>query len=269
MNNEQLSSPTSYKWISLRDNIRFIFSRPTLIAWSIVLLAATALVTFLGYTFILSGFEALTGNFFKAPPNGGAFLQFSWHILLWLYLISTRLVSFYIALLLSYTVTFPAYMFLSNGVEKIDAGDSFDSQEGFDISIIIDDLLEGVKIALFGIVVSLILFFVTFLPVLGTVIAFVVFIFYSTLLFIDFPASRRHWTLSAKLRWLYAHPLLSLRIGFIPALVGMVPIMNVLFIALLSPVLTVHATRNFVAVTDNELQKKVVSTTGQAPESRA
>ena len=64
------------------------------------------------------------------------------------------------------------------------------------------DLVEGVKIGLYGILVSLAALFVSFIPVIGLVIVFLIYTFYSALMFIDYPASRRRWTLGRKITWL-------------------------------------------------------------------
>ncbi len=236
-----------FKRISLRDSITFIISRPQLFAWTVVLLSLTALLTFLGYSLLISWFEDVVGTFFKTAPKG-AVVRAGWYILLWLYLIATRLIAFYIALLVSYSLTSPGYMFLSGSTEKLVAGGSMEDSEGFDWSVAIDDFIEGVKIAVLGIGVSIVLFFVSFVPVLGIVTAFTVLVFYSALLFIDFPSSRRHWTLSQKMSWIYRYPVESLRLGFLPAVIGMVPVFNVLFIALFFPLFVVHATRVFLLV---------------------
>jgi CysZ protein len=166
-------------------------------------------------------------------------------------MISTRLIAFYIALLVGYSITAPGYMFLSNSTEKIDETGSMEG-EGFEIEMLVDDLIEGLKIAGMGIVTAFFLFFITFVPVFGIIVAFIVLMFYSTLMFIDFPTSKRHWTLSQKFEWIYRHPMVAARLGFIPALIGLIPVFNVLFIAFLFPIFTIHTTRNFRLILENE-----------------
>ena len=253
-------SGLSTKWIPLKENIGFLLKHPQLLAVTISLLAATILITFLGYSIFISFATDFTGQFFKTPPAGTAVFdtiyRFGWYVLLWLYIISTRLIAFYVAFLISYSITSPGYMFLSNAVERIDETGSIEG-EGFEIELIIDDLIEGLKIAGMGIGIAILLFFITFVPVVGIIIAFIVLMLYSALMFIDFPAAKRHWTLSQKIRWIVDHPLVASKLGFIPALVGMIPILNVLFIAVLFPVFTIHTTRNFARIVQNEeLSKK-------------
>ena len=258
--NEEVSKQngTQINWIPLRENIQFLLKHPQLLALTVILLAATILITFLGYSVIILFFEDLTRAFFKTAPAGtsvfDALYRFGWHVLLWLYIISTGLIAFYIALLVGYSITAPGYMFLSNSTEKIDETGSMEG-ESFEFDMLVDDLIEGLKIAGMGILTAIFLFFITFVPIFGIIVAFIVLMFYSTLMFIDFPASKRHWTLSQKFQWVYKHPIISARLGFIPALVGMIPIFNIVFIAFLFPLLTVHTTRNFRLILQNEEEK--------------
>ncbi|MCK5808342.1 hypothetical protein KAH37_05090, partial [bacterium] len=143
---EELSKQTTKpeSWIPLRENIRFLLKHPQLLALTVILLAATVLVTFLGYSVIIAFFEDFTRAFFKTAPAGttmwDTIYRFGWHILLWLYMISSRLIAFYIALLIGYSITSPGYMFLSNSVERIDETGSIEG-EGFEIEMIFDDLI--------------------------------------------------------------------------------------------------------------------------------
>jgi CysZ protein len=67
-------------------------------------------------------------------------------------------------------------------------------------------------------------------------------------MFVDYPTSRRSWSLGRKLRWLRTHSSPSFRLGVLPALISMIPVVNIFAIALLFPLLTVHTTLNFSAI---------------------
>jgi len=82
-----------------------------------------------------------------------------------------------------------------------------------------------------------------------------IYILYSALMFIDYPASRQHWSLGEKLGWIRRRWTRALRLGWLPALVSMIPLVNIFFMALLFPLFTVHATINFVA--DRREEEKV------------
>jgi len=64
---------------------------------------------------------------------------------------------------------------------------------------------------------------------------------------VDFPASRYRWTLGQKLRWVLKHRSLCFRLGLVPALISMIPILNVFLMALFLPLFTIHTTLNFLA----------------------
>jgi CysZ protein len=110
------------------------------------------------------------------------------------------------------------------------------------------DLWEGVKIALFGLIVTGLALVINFIPGIGQLAVLFLYTAYATLMFIDFPASRAGWPLRRKLGWLLHHRTPALRLGLLPALVSMVPLVNIFALALLFPLFTIHATLNFAAI---------------------
>lgn len=237
------------KWTPLFTSIKLILSKPKLLLWSVMLFAATILITWLGDHLALSQLDSFAHNLMPAEPAAVGVLGWlkyaAWLAGDWLYLLLSRVVTFYLAFLLAYTLTTPGYAFLSRAAEKIRAGEYFNEDADFNFRGILRDLLEGVKISIFGIFVSILAILLNFLPVVGQVAAFLLYCFYSTLLFIDFPASRQRWTLARKLHWLWRYKGTSLRLGIGPALLSMIPLFNIFAMALLFPLLTVHATLNF------------------------
>jgi CysZ protein len=89
---------------------------------------------------------------------------------------------------------------------------------------------------------------VGFIPVVGQLAVFAIYTYYSALMFIDYPTSRRHWGLGRKLSWLRNYSAPAFRLGILPAAVSLVPLLNIFMIALLFPLLTIHATLNFVVI---------------------
>jgi CysZ protein len=75
-------------------------------------------------------------------------------------------------------------------------------------------------------------------------------------MFIDYPASRRRWSLGRKIQWIRENGSFSLRLGLIPALASMIPLLNLILMALIFPLFTVHATLNFYIIEHN---KKIMS----------
>ncbi|CAG35447.1 EI24 domain-containing protein [Desulfotalea psychrophila] len=191
-------------------------------------------------------------NFFTSGQSSLAWWQiikdYFFGALRWLYLIGTRIICFYLSFLIAYTLTSPGYFFLSHAAEKIYAGSHFDPDAAFTLKGSLRDLWEGAKIALLGVVVTLVAFSLNFIPLLGQALVILLYTFYSTLIFIDYPASRRQWSLGRKFSWLRNNPFISLRLGIFPALISLVPVINIFGMAFLFPLMTVHATLNFVAI---------------------
>lgn len=237
------------KWISLWSSLSFLLRSTSLVGWSLGLTLATVLLTWLGFLVSTDLIDSLTGSFLTAEPvrdNLLGWLKYSgWWLATALFIFVSRVISFFLAFLLAYTVTSPFYSFLSAAAEKRYLGDAFEDDGGLSISGICRDLFEGVKIAGFGIVVTVVALLISVIPLFGQLAVIFLYTCYATLMFIDYPASRKRWPLGRKLSWLRGHLATSLRLGFLPALIGMIPIANVLLMALLFPLLTVHATLNF------------------------
>lgn len=259
----QARHPSYPAWVPLSTSIKLIFTRKRLFLWSALLVCLTIGLTWLGNWLLLDYIDALSAKLMPAAPEQagiwGWLKHATWIAGSWLYLVVSRIVSFYLAFLLAYTVTTPGYAFLSAAAEKIHAGEFFDEDAALNLPGIIRDIFEGLKIALFGIFVTIIALFLNFIPAIGQAAAFVLYCYYSALMFLDYPASRRRWNLGRKLLWMRRHSSPSFRLGAGPALLSMIPVINVFAMALLFPVLTVHASLNFseieVARKRHELSK--------------
>lgn len=247
-----VTSPPYTGWIPLSRSFLLMVSRKQLFFWSLVLFLCTIALTWFGYLVTVDFIDGLTGSFMAAAPATdtvwGWIKYGGWQVGNWLFLIVSRIVAFYFAFLLAYTITTPGYAFLSGAAEKLHAGENFDADAGFTLAGIVRDILEGLKIALFGIGVTIIALLVNFIPGVGQVAVVLIYTFYSALMFIDYPASRRRWSLGRKIEWLRTHNTRALRIGLLPALISMIPVLNIFAVALLFPLLTIHATLNFSAI---------------------
>lgn len=175
----------------------------------------------------------------------------------WLFLIISRIVAFYLAFLIAYTLSSPGYVFLSTTAEKIHAGDDFEPDSALNIKGIVIDLFEGIKIAGFGILVTIAALAANFIPGVGQVVVFFLYTYYSTLMFIDYPTSRRRWSLGQKLTWLRNHSTPSFRLGVFPALVSIVPLLNIFLMAMIFPLMTVHSTLNFAAIEEAQSKEPI------------
>jgi CysZ protein len=247
-----VASPPNAEWIPLTRSMLLMLSRKQLLGWSLVLFLITIFLTWLGYLLTVDFLDNATGGFTTAAPAAdtiwGWIKHKGWVVGSWLFLVVSRIVAFYFAFLLAYTLTTPGYAFLSSAAEKLHAGEAFAADGGFSISGFLLDIFEGMKIAIFGLLVTIIAFLVNFIPGIGQVAVVLLYTFYSALMFIDYPASRRRWSLGRKLDWLRSHSSIALRIGLLPALLSMIPLVNIFAMSLLFPLLTIHATLNFSAV---------------------
>ncbi|MCD6292854.1 MAG: EI24 domain-containing protein [Deltaproteobacteria bacterium] len=240
------------RWLPLTFSLRFMLRHINLVGLSLLLMCCMALLTWLGYLVTVHFADSLTGHFFQQAPEVvgiiGWFKLKGWWILRWMFLVLSRVIAFYLAFLASYSLTSPGYAFLSVSAEKKYLGEEFASDDGLTWAGIVKDLLEGCKIGAFGLVVIVAALFLNLIPVAGAGLVVLLYIFYSALMFIDYPASRQRWSLGEKLSWIKNQWPRALRLGWLPALISMIPVVNIFFMALFFPLFTVHATLNFVTV---------------------
>ncbi len=194
----------SPQWYTLPYALRFMFSKKGVLGWSLLLFCATIALTIVGYELSTGFIDHLAGGFLAAPHNPEStwgWLKFiSWESGRWLFLLITRIAAFYIAFIIAYCLTTPGYAFLSTAVEKLHCGRLTGEENGFSMANVLVDLAEGLKIGLFGILVTIFALLINFIPGIGQAMVFVLYTYYSTLLFIDYPASRRRWSLGKKTR---------------------------------------------------------------------
>ncbi len=253
------------QWIPLSYSFAFLLRSKSLLAWSAVLVLVTIALTWAGYILTVDLVDSLTGSFFLTQPEAvgiwGWCKYIGWEIMYWGFLIISRVVAFYVAFLIAYSLSAPGYVFLSTATEKKHAGENFEQDAALNIRGLLIDLWEGIKIGLFGIAVTIAALIANFIPGVGQVIVLLLYTYYSALMFVDYPSSRRRWSLGQKIAWLKANNRQSLRLGILPALLSLIPLLNIFFIAMIFPLMTVHSTLNFVAIEKekkNELSRQPV-----------
>ena len=249
---KQPPPPLTPSWYPLGYSLGLLLRSKRLLAWSIALFLATVGLTAAGYQLSTEYVDSFATGFLVTPPEPETtlgWIKFQW----WkagkmLFFIITRVIAFYLAFLVAYCLTTPGYAFLSGAVEKIQSGRDPGAGEGMGLIAILVDIFEGVKIALFGVLITVVALIVNLVPGLGQGAVFVLYAFYSALMFIDYPTSRRRWSLGRKIGWLRQHSGTALRIGLLPAAVSMIPILNVFLLSLLFPLFTIYSTLNFSAI---------------------
>lgn len=238
--------------ISLSTSLAFLMGRKSLLGLSVILILITFGLTWIGFLLTTGMIDNLTGSFFESvPPHHtwwGWIKYGGWVTAKYLFALISRLISFFLAFLIAYSLTTPFYGFLSTSAEKIYWGKDFEEDDGFSVTGILKDLLEGFKVAAFGIVITIVALFIGFIPIIGQVAVFLIYTYYSALMFIDYPASRRRWGLGRKLFWLRHHNDQALRLGLVPAAITMIPVLNMFLLAAIFPLFTVHAALNFSVV---------------------
>ena len=158
-------------WVPLAHSFAFLCRYPRLLGWSLILVVLTGTLTWFGYLLSVDLINQFTGSFFITPPSVEHFwhwpLLWGWTALKWIYLVLSRVVAFYLAFVLAYSLTTPGYVFLSTW-----AGNRYCEQAGqgeatLTLSGTLVDLREGIKIGAMGLVVTVVALFANFIPVIG------------------------------------------------------------------------------------------------------
>lgn len=239
-------------WVPLRTSLSFLFRHPRLLFWSLALVVLTGILTWSGYLVSVDLIERFTGSFFSIPPTAERFWQWpllwGWTALKWVFLVLSRVVAFYLAFLVAYSLTTPGYVLLSTWAGNRYTEKAGEGEAAFTLVGILIDLREGAKIGALGLLVTVAALLANFIPVIGQVAVFGLYVFYSALMLVDFPSSRYRWSLGRKLRWVGEHRNQCFRLGLLPAVISMIPLLNVFLMALFLPLLTIHTTLNFLAI---------------------
>jgi CysZ protein len=247
------------EWVSLSRSASYLITNRQIFFISFILFILTLGLTWLFYQITMHLLHQLADRYpFSLPDTStlwGWIKYQGWVFSHWIYIIVTRIISFYFSFLLAYCLISPGYAYLSLSVEKSFSGGFVDNEGDFSVKGICMDLVEGCKIGLLGIAVTFLAFIINFFPVFGQILVFFLYSYYSCLMFIDYPAARRRWTLGRKVKWLRNNSFSAFRLGFFPALISMIPVLNIFFMALLFPLLTIQSTLNFSNL-ETELFKK-------------
>jgi len=258
----QYAGRAATPWVPLSYSFAFLFRHPRLLGWSLVLVLITGSLTWGGYHFAIDLIDHFTGSFFSSPPAVEKFWQWlllwGWTALKWIFVILTRVVAFYLAFVVAYSLTTPGYVFLSTWAGNRYSPQAKEGEAKLSMGGALIDLWEGIKIGAMGLVVSVVALMANFIPVAGQAAVFCLYAFYSALMFVDYPASRYRWSLGQKLSWLRHHSNQAFRLGLFPAMISMVPLLNVFLMALFFPLFTVHTTLNFLAIEEQSRKPQVL-----------
>lgn len=247
---------------SLKNAAKAIFKNGKLTVASLAVVLAMIVITIFSYHQISSWISSLTAPFFDKEPLTESFFDyiyfFGWVITRIVFKAVAAIVVFYAAFIFSYTITSPLYSFISIIAEDIYFGRPEDDAD-FTIEGILEDVLQALKIAGMALIFTVFAFFVNFVPVIGQITAVAIYIVINSLMLLDFPTSRRRWSLSEKTVWVRKNLITTLRIGSFPTIISMIPFVNSFILAFLFPLFVVHATMNFASVekakTETEKEK--------------
>lgn len=243
---------------SLKTAAKAIFSSGKLTVACLTVVLVMIVITIFSYYQISLWVSSLTAPFFVKEPLTESFFDylyyFGWALTRLAFKGIAAIIVFYASFIFAYTVASPLYAFISILAEDIYFGRPEDAPD-FSFDVILEDVIQALKVVGVALLITIFVFFVNFVPVIGQIAAITFFIVLNSLMLIDFPASRRGWRLTEKALWIRKNPLTAARVGSLPALISMIPIANNILLAFLFPLFVVHATMNFAAVEKEDAAK--------------
>lgn len=240
---------------SLKTAAKAIFQSSKLTVASLSVVLAMIVITIFSYHIISSWISSLTSPFFAKEPLTESFFDYlfyaGWVMTKLVFKGIAAIIVFYVSFIFAYTVTSPLYSFISILAEDIYFGKPEDAPD-FSFDVILEDVLQALKIAGMALVITVFAFFVNFVPVIGQITAIAFYIVLNSMMLIDFPSSRRGWDLQTKTLWIRKNLITTLRVGSLPTLISMIPLANNILLAFMFPLFVVHATMNFAAIEKGE-----------------
>ncbi len=238
--------------VPFMDSLLFFRKQKPLILWTIFILLVIFLITLLFFSFFTRHIE-MNFHFIITEPDADAGAL--WSLLFWfmkgLFTVFLKVVAFYLSFLIAYTVTAPLYQFVSIITEDLFRGKKVKEDAVPDFEEMFGDLKQAALLSVMVFGVTIVALIANFIPFFGPFICFAVLCFSSALLIIDFPTSRLGWDLRQKIEWLAAHPFDTIRFGLFPALISFIPIISPFIMGIVSPLLIVHGTLNFVLMEES------------------
>lgn len=238
--------------VPFMDSLLFFRSHRPLLIWTIFILLSVFLITLLFFSFFARHIE-MNIRFVVAEPgvDAGVVWSLLWWFMNGLFSVFLKVIAFYLSFLLAYIVTAPLYQFISVMAEDLFRGKKVKEDAMPDLDEMLGDLKEAAILSLMLFGVTIVALIANFIPFFGPILCFAVLCFSSALLIIDFPTARLGWELKQKIDWLAGNPFDTLRFGLFPALISFIPILSPFIMGLVSPLLVVHGTLNFVLMEEN------------------
>jgi len=247
--NQALPTETRLKRYGLFATMGFLISHPIVAGVSLLIVVLNYVGAYLLTGIVNSRFTGVFLSWWHEPALSGIWsyiLYGLWWISFWSAKITAVILAFYIAFLVIYILISPVYSWLSHLSEK--ALTNTVSETDFTLKQIWFDIKEALKISLFGILLTIIAIFFMFIPVIGIVAGFLIYLYSFSILFLDYVTSRKGMTFKQKISWASKHPGFVFSLGWLPALMSYIPILSTFLVSLVFPVFVVYATLNFLAI---------------------
>ncbi len=181
MTTPSAKQPLPEPWIPLHVSLAFLIKNPRILGWSTLLVVLTGTLTWLGYLKAILLVDGWTGHFFLHPPDTEAWWAWfsvkGWLVLKYFFLAVSRIVAFYLAFLTAYCLTCPGYVFLATATEKKYTGGHLTADQGLTLRGTLIDFVEGCKIGLLGLFVTVIALLLNFIPMIGQGLVFLLYTF--------------------------------------------------------------------------------------------
>ncbi len=237
---------TDRSFVPFQETLLLMKKHRPLLVWSLFVFLLVFLVSFLLLPFFTRTVEASVHFVIQEPTvDDGALWALLWSLMKSLFSLLLKGGSFLLVFACAYPLVSPFYQVISSAAEELFRGRPASLEELPDL----EDLLAEAKTALvpallaFGIgVFSLI---ITFIPLLGPLLAFVLSGTLLFLLLFRFSPSRYGWDIRQTLSWALDHPRELARLALLPALSLLVPVITPFLVGVVSSFFVIHFSLSF------------------------
>jgi uncharacterized protein involved in cysteine biosynthesis len=245
--------------ISLKETIGYVKENSRIIILSLTVSLIMIFISIFLYHMIFSFMKNLTDTFYSVPPLVEEFFDYfhyaGWVAFKFFFKASTTIFVFYSTFLIGYLLLSPLYSFISYASENTFLGKPQEESD-FDVSFIGEDYLQAIKITAVALFVTVYLFFINFVPVIGQIVVFISYPVLNALLIADFSASRKEWSITSRFLWIKENPLLVLIVGGSLTIVSIIPQINNIVAALLVPFFIAYTSLNIAVIEKNKEKKE-------------
>ncbi len=233
-------------FVPFRETFLLMGKNRPLLVWSLFVFLLVFLVSFLLLPFFTKTVEASVHFVIQEPTaNDSALWALFWSLMKSLFSLLLKDGSFFLAFVCAYPIVSPFYQMISGAAEELFRGRPASLEELPDFEDFFTEVKTALVPALLAFGVGVFSLVITFIPLFGPLLAFVLSGTFFFFLLFRFSPARYGWDIRRTLSWSLDHPRDLARLALLPALSLLVPIITPFLVGIVSSFFVVHFSLSF------------------------